>query len=152
MNDMFTDDDRTDAWLIDASRKLDEPTGDVERLINSITAGLGRVRRPTRTLATDDSAIAVSDRVIRQLLATRVRVATGRLVVSAIVEGDGDAVTGVTLGLIARYLDDLLADADRIRDVVGQVLIETVGERSSAAARSAVTVRWQDLYTREWLS
>ena len=106
MNDMFTDDDRTDAWLIDASRKLDEPTGDVERLINSITAGLGRVRRPTRTLATDDSAIAVSDRVIRQLLATRVRVATGRLVVSAIVEGDGDAVTGVTLGLIARYLDD----------------------------------------------
>ncbi|MFC3242722.1 hypothetical protein ACFOJ6_10610 [Gordonia humi] len=41
--------------------------------------------------------------------------------------------------------------SDRVRDLVEDVLVSTIGVRTSAAARADVSVRWQDLYTREWL-
>lgn len=75
------DDDQTDAWLVEASRRLEEPDRDIAHLISSITGKLGRVRRVGRTLDTDDDMIRVSDRVVKQLLATRIRHALGRLVV-----------------------------------------------------------------------
>lgn len=42
--------DLTDAWLVDATRQLADPPGDVDRLISSISAGLNRIRRPARPL------------------------------------------------------------------------------------------------------
>ena len=56
------------------------------------------------------------------------------------------------IGLIARYGDDLAALSDSIRDVVDDVLIDTIGSESSTTARRNITVRWQDVYTREWLT
>lgn len=155
MNDMIIDDghsDETDAWLVEASRYLDEPDGDVTRLIDAISTNLDRVRRPARTLATDVSGVRVSDRIIKQLLSIRIRSTIGRLVVFVSVDGDDDLVTGLRIGLIARYRDDLLALSDEVRDVAEAVLSATLGDRSSAAARQAITVRWQDVYTREWLT
>jgi len=146
------DNDDTDAWLVEAGRQIDEPQSDIARLIASISSGLGRTLRPARTLATDDGAIAVSDRVVKQLIAIRVRRALGRLVVFASVDGEGVAVTGVRIGLIARYGDDLPALSDEVRDVVDGVLADTIGDELSAHARRNVTVRWQDVYTREWLT
>lgn len=151
-DDLDSDVDRTDAWLVDASRRLEPPGGDVDRLISSITRGVQRVRRPGRSLATDDAGIAMSDRVVKQLLATRVRAELGRLVVFAAVDGAGDEATGIRLGLVARYHDDLLDDANQVRDVVSRVLIDALGAESSAAARRDIAVRWQDIYTREWFT
>ena len=68
------------------------------------------------------------------------------------VDGAGDTVDGVRVGLIARYADDLPALSDEVRDIVDDVLIDTLGTESSAAARRNISVRWQDVYTREWLS
>ena len=61
-------------------------------------------------------------------------------------------VDGVRVGLIARYADDLPALSDEVRDIVDDVLLDTLGSESSAAARHNISVRWQDVYTREWLS
>ncbi len=57
-------------------------------------------------------------------------------------------VAGLRIGLIARYRDDLLALSNEVRDVAEAVLSATLGDWSSAAARQAITVRWQDVYTR----
>ncbi|GAA1480850.1 hypothetical protein GCM10009624_12900 [Gordonia sinesedis] len=145
-------DDQTDGWLVDASRRLEPPARDLDRLITSITSGIARVRRPARALATDHPGVSVSDRVVKQLVATRVRAELGRLVVFAAVDGSGDAITSIRLGLMARYRDDLLDDADQVREVVSRVLIATLGVESSAAARDDIAVRWQDLYTRDWIT
>lgn len=145
-------DDDTDAWLIEAGRSIDEPEGDVRRLVTSISAGLGRVRRAARILDTDDDAVAVSDRIVKQLIAIGVRRSVQRLVVFASIDGDGRTVDGVRIGLIARYGDDLATLSDSIRDVVDDVLIDTIGSESSTTARRNITVRWQDVYTREWLT
>lgn len=142
----------TDTWLVDASRRLDEPSGDVARLISSIVTGLPQIRRPGRDLDTDDSRVTVNDRVIKQLLATRVRTHTGRLVVHLTLHGDGTDLTGVTIGLIARYRDDLHGRADAVREAAQLVLADSLGESTSAEARANVHVRWQDVYTREWLN
>jgi hypothetical protein len=72
--------------------------------------------------------------------------------VFASIDGDGRTVDGVRIGLIARYGDDLAALSDSIRDVVDDVLIDTIGSESSTTARRNITVRWQDVYTREWLT
>lgn len=146
------DNDDTDARLVEAGRQIDEPQSDIARLIASISSGLGRTLRPARTLATDDAAIAVSDRVVKQLIAIRVRRALGRLVVFASVDGDGVTVDGLRIGLIARYGDDLPALSDEVRDVIDGVLADTIGDERSTHARRNVTVRWQDVYTREWLT
>ncbi|MCF8589023.1 hypothetical protein [Gordonia liuliyuniae] len=154
MNDVRFDDatdDPTDAWLVDAVRDEREPDSDVERLISSISSGLSRMRRPARTLATDTDGVWVSDRIVKQLIAVSVRRALGRLVVFASIDGTDDTADGVRIGVIARYADDLPATSEKVRDVVDEVLISTIGARSSAVARTEVTVRWQDLYTREWL-
>ncbi|MBM7366136.1 hypothetical protein [Gordonia hydrophobica] len=145
-------DEPTDAWLVDASRRLDEPSGDVARLISAITTGLPRVRRPGRELATDDHRVTVNDRVVRQLLATRVRAGVGRLVVRVDLHGDDGVLTGVTLGLIARYRDDLHGRADAVREAARTVLVDTLGSSTSATACTDIHVRWQDVYTREWLN
>ena len=155
MNDIYVDDehsDETDAWLVEASRRLDEPAGDVHRLINAISANLNRARRPARTLATDAPGISMSDRIIKQLLSIRVRSTLGRLVVFVAVDGDGDAVSGIRIGLIAQYQDDLRVRSDEVRDVVGEVLTGVLGPEATVAARREITVRWQDVYTREWLT
>jgi hypothetical protein len=154
VNDAKRDDqsaDPTDGWLVDAVRDQQEPDSDVERLISSISSGLGRVRRPARSLVADAPGVWVSDRVLKQLIAVRVRRTIGRLVVFASVDGPDDRVNAVRMGLIARYADDLVVLSDQVRDIVDDVLISTIGTEASAAARSDVSVRWQDLYTREWL-
>ncbi|WP_026918076.1 hypothetical protein [Gordonia shandongensis] len=145
------DGEPTDIWLVDASRRLDEPSGDVARLISSITTGLPRVRRPGRDLDTDDAHIRVNDRVIKQLLATRVRAASGRLVVHVQLHGDDGDLAGVTIGLIARYRDDLHARADTVRDTVRTVIESCLGPARAAEAGADIHVRWQDVYTLEWL-
>ncbi|GAA4670125.1 hypothetical protein [Gordonia humi] len=154
MSDVHCDDatdDLTDAWLVDVIRDDTESDSDVERLISSISSGLRRVRRPARTLAADARGVAVSDRVVKQQIAVGIRRSLGRLVVFASVDGTDDRVDGVRIGLIARYGDDIPALSDRVRDLVEDVLVSTIGVRTSAAARADVSVRWQDLYTREWL-
>lgn len=145
-------DGSTDAWLVEASRQLDEPTGDVARLIDAISTKLPAMRRPGRPLASDDPAVAVNDRVLKKLLATRVRSTVGRLVVNVALDGSGADLSGVTIGLIARYRDDLRTEADRVREVVGTVLVDVLGETVTAAARADIGVHWQDVYTREWLT
>lgn len=145
--------DIADAWLVEATQRLaDEPASDVDRLISTISGSLQRIRRPARTLATDGLRITTSDRVVKQLIAVRTRRELGRLTVFVSVDGAGDTVDGVRVGLIARYADDLPALSDDVRDIVDEVLIETLGTETSAAARRNISVRWQDVYTREWLS
>lgn len=166
------DDDQTDAWLVEASRRLEEPDRDIAHLISSITGKLGRVRRVGRTLDTDDDMIRVSDRVVKQLLATRIRHALGRLVVLVELDspnspgapdtvahdsgseralGRDAKVSRVRIGLIARYHDDLVADSDRVREVADAVLASTLGSETTALARQHIDIRWQDLYTRNWI-
>ncbi|MEY1674880.1 hypothetical protein AB4Z55_11915 [Gordonia sp. ABKF26] len=145
--------DVADAWLVEATRQIaDEPASDVDRLISSISGSLQRIRRPARTLATDGLRIYTSDRVVKQLIAIRTRRELGRLTVFVSVDGDGETVDGVRVGLIARYADDLPALSDDVRDIVDEVLVETLGGDSSAVARRNISVRWQDVYTREWLA
>ena len=145
--------DVADAWLVEATRQIaDEPASDVDRLISSISGSLQRIRRPARTLATDGLRINTSDRVVKQLIAIRTRRELGRLTVFVSVDGDGETVDGVRVGLIARYADDLPALSDDVRDIVDEVLVETLGADSSAVARRNISVRWQDVYTREWLA
>lgn len=154
MNDVRYDestDDPTDAWLVDAIRDDREPDSDVERLITSISSGLSRIRRPARMLAADERGVSISDRIVKELIAVRIRRALGRLVVFASIDGPEDMVDGVRIGLIARYTDSLIAQSDQVRDVVEEVLTSTIGAHASAAARTNISVRWQDLYTREWL-
>ncbi|MCD2143996.1 hypothetical protein [Gordonia paraffinivorans] len=143
--------DLTDAWLVEAARQLAEPQNDIERLIASISAGLNRIRRSARALATDDQRIKISDAIIKQLIAIRTRRGLGRLVVFVSVDGVGDAVTGLRVGLVARYADDLIELSDRVRDIVDDILVDTIGVDASAEARRNIAVRWQDVYTREWL-
>lgn len=139
--------DVADAWLVEATQQIaaDEPIGDVDRLITSISGSLQRIRRPARTLATDELRVNTSDRVVKQLIAVRTRRELGRLTVFV-------SVDGVRVGLIARYADELPALSDEVRDIVDEVLLDTLGAESSAAARRNISVRWQDVYTREWLS
>jgi hypothetical protein len=145
--------DVADAWLVEATRQIaDDPASDVDRLISSISGSLQRIRRPARTLATDGLRINTSDRVVKQLIAIRTRRELGRLTVFVSVDGDGETVDGVRVGLIARYADDLPALSDDVRDIVDEVLVETLGGDSSAVARRNISVRWQDVYTREWLT
>ncbi|EGD54937.1 hypothetical protein [Gordonia neofelifaecis] len=141
----------TDAWLVEASRRLDAPSGDVARLIARVAGAVPALRRPGRELATDDVRIRINDRVVKQLLATRVRTATGRLVVRAQVDGDADQVTGVMIGLIARYGDDLHAEAERVRAAVRETLTLALGSDIAASVGDRIHVRWQDVYTRQWL-
>ena len=110
----------------------------------------------------------VNDRVVKQLLATRIRHTLGRLVVLVELDSpdgieathsaestDGQQAEGspkngvsrVRIGLIARYHDDLVADSDRVREVVASVL----GPSTTTTARQHIDVRWQDLYTRNWI-
>lgn len=160
------DDEQTDAWLVDASRRLEEPDRDIARLISSITGKIGRVRRNGRPLDTDDERVQVNDRVVKQLLATRIRHALGRLVVLVELDAPGNvenpdvaedtdlsdtAVTRVRIGLIARYHDDLVADSDRVREVADTVLASALGPTITATARRHIDIRWQDLYTRNWI-
>ncbi|MGC4960293.1 hypothetical protein ACPXCG_09385 [Gordonia sp. DT218] len=155
MNDLHVDDehsDETDAWLVEAGRRLDEPTGDVQRLIDAISGNLSRVRRPARTLTTDTPGVAMSDRIIKQLLSIRIRSTLGRLVVFVAVDGETDVIDGIRIGLIAQYHDELPARSDDIRDVVDDVLVTALGRHTTATARQHITVRWQDVYTREWLT
>ena len=154
MSNYSHDDDLTDAWLVEATREMtssESPEGDVERLITSISSTLSRIHRPARRLATDDRGILISDRVVKQLVGRAVRQRLDRLVVFASVDGDDDAVDAIRVGLIARYADDLVALSDQVRDLVEEVLVSTVGSESSATGRKNIAVRWQDLYTREWL-
>ncbi|WP_186349727.1 hypothetical protein [Gordonia spumicola] len=143
--------DLTDRWLVEAVRDDVEPDSDVERLISSISSGLAAVRRPARRLAADAPGVWVSDRVVKQLIAVSVRRSIGRLVVFASVDGAEDHVDAVRMGLVARYADDLVDLSERVRDVVDEVLTSTIGPDVSGPARSEISVRWQDLYTREWL-
>ncbi|WP_132992640.1 hypothetical protein [Gordonia zhaorongruii] len=144
--------DRTDAWLVAATREIDEPDSDVERLITSISSGLKRIRRPARRLATDGRGIWVSDRIVKQMIAVRIRRSLGRLVVAAYLDGEADELDGIRIGLIAKYSDDLVGHSNQVRDAVEAVLISTLGRDTSRPARENIDVRWQDLYTREWLT
>lgn len=144
--------DATDAWLVQASRQLDEPSGDIARLIANLGDNLPRLRRPGRDLATDDPLVRVNDRVLKKLLATVVRTSVGRLVVHVELVGDDVELTGVSIGLIARYRDDLPHSAGLVRDQVAQILAQTLGADATEQARGHIHVRWQDVYTREWLN
>ncbi|MFW0792062.1 hypothetical protein [Gordonia sp. CPCC 205333] len=147
------DADATDGWLIAAARELDPPIGEVERLISSITTTVTNVIRPAQTLATDAEGVLISDRVVKALLATRIRSKIGRLVVYAqVLVGSDDDVTGVRVGLVARYRDDLPELSEQVRDAVEDVLASALGEYRSAAARMNIHVRWQDVYSRDWLN
>ncbi|MFT4044004.1 MAG: hypothetical protein QM673_12660 [Gordonia sp. (in: high G+C Gram-positive bacteria)] len=144
-----TEFDRTDTWLSEASRQLREPGSDVNRLISSITANLARLRRPARALATDDDRIMVSDRVLKQLLATRIRERLDRLVVLVALDGTHHELTRIRIGLIARYHDDLLADAETVRTEVASVLSGVLGPQIAESVPERIDVGWQDLHTRE---
>ncbi|GAC66467.1 hypothetical protein [Gordonia soli] len=144
--------DATDAWLVSASRGLAEPDDDVRKLISRISGGLDRARRPARDLDSDIDGITISDRVLKQVLATRIRSDLGRLVVFVAVDGAGTEMTAIRIGLVARYHDDLATMSGRIRDVTDDVLEETLGTHVTAAARRAIHIRWQDVYSREWLN
>lgn len=148
MTDLDLDDDHTGAWLVEATRGIDEPTDDVRRLISSITGNLGRVRRPGRPIASDDPGIRFNDRVIKQLIATRIRSLLGSLAVYVAVDGDDLQITGLRIGLVAHYHDDLPALSDDIRDLVDEVLTGLLG--SPSGPRAPIAIRWQDVYTREW--
>ncbi|WP_437427055.1 hypothetical protein [Williamsia muralis] len=117
-----------------------------------ISSSLNRVRRPARALATDMPGVWISDRVVKQLLATQIRTGLGRLVVFASLDGAGDQIHAVRIGLIARYRDDLPVMSDHIRDAVEDVLVRTLGAKVTTQACRAIHVRWQDVYSREWLS
>ncbi|NMO02085.1 hypothetical protein HH308_12770 [Gordonia sp. TBRC 11910] len=148
----FDDADATDGWLIAAARDLDPPSGEVERLIASITTTVTRAVRPAHTLNTDVDGVKMSDRVVKALLATAIRAAIGRLVVYAQLVDDAGQVTAVRIGLVARYRDDLQEMSDRARDAVRDVLAATLGEHTSSAAAADIHVRWQDVYSRDWLN
>ena len=151
--DDYDDDlDPTDAWLVEASHRLDDTDSDVSRLVARISSSLNRVRRPARALATDVPGVWISDRVVKQLLATQIRTGLGRLVVFASLDGAGDQIHAVRIGLIARYRDDLPVMSDHVRDAVEDVLVRTLGAKVTAQACRAIHVRWQDVYSREWLS
>ncbi|PVY30096.1 hypothetical protein [Williamsia muralis] len=153
VHDDYDDDlDPTDAWLVEASHHLDDTDSDVSRLVARISSSLNRVRRPARALATDMPGVWISDRVVKQLLATQIRTGLGRLVVFASLDGAGDQIHAVRIGLIARYRDDLPVMSDHIRDAVEDVLVRTLGAKVTAQACRAIHVRWQDVYSREWLS
>ena len=146
------DADATDTWLVEASRQLDEPSGDIARLIANFGDSLPRLRRPGRALATDNPLVRVNDRVLKKLLATRVRTSVGRLVVHTELLGDGTGLDGVSIGLIARYRDDLPRSADLVREQVAAILAQVLGADVTERARGDIHVRWQDVYTREWLT
>ncbi len=149
MSEVELDDEYADAWLVDATRDIDEPADDVRHLITSITSSLGRVRRPGRPIVSDDPHIRFNDRVIKQLIATRIRTVAGTLTVQVAVDGADLGITGVRIGLVARYHDDLPALSEQIRDVVEQTLTSLLGTPSTQPP--PISIRWQDLYTREWL-
>lgn len=153
MPEQTTADDTADSWLIDAARQLDPPDSEIERLISSITAKAGRIFTPARTVPTDSNRIAMSERVIKRLVATRTRSAIGRLVVFAQLAVDDDgAVDGIRVGLVARYRDDLVVLSDEVRAVVADVLSECLGPQTAARAGANIGVRWQDVYSRDWLN
>ena len=130
VHDNYDDDlDPTDAWLVEASHRLDDTDSDVSRLVARISSSLNRVRRPARALATDMPGVWISDRVVKQLLATQIRTGLGRLVVFASLDGAGDQIHAVRIGLIARYRDDLPVMSDHIRDAVEDVLVRTLGAK-----------------------
>ncbi|NED68793.1 hypothetical protein G3I15_48520 [Streptomyces sp. SID10244] len=68
------------------------------------------------------------------------------------VDGEADLIDGIRIGLIARYHDELPARSEDVRDVVDDVLVAALGPHTTATARQNITVRWQDVYTREWLT
>ncbi|MGC4933017.1 hypothetical protein ACLQ3C_04975 [Gordonia sp. DT30] len=148
------DDEQTDAWLVAAGRELGGPdnslSADANRLVGAITASLGTIRRPGRALDTDTSGVRISDRVLKQLLAIRIRRTLGRLVVHLVVDGADGAVDRIRIGLIARYRDVLPTDSERVRDTVTDVLNAVLGPDHSATAAQHLDVRWQDLETHEW--
>lgn len=149
----FDDADATDGWLIAAARDLDPPSGEVERLISSITATVTRAVRPAQILATDSDGVKMSERVVKALLATSIRAAIGRLVVYAqLVVDDTGQVSAVRIGLVARYRDDLHELSERARDAVRGVLAATLGAHTSSPAGANIYVRWQDVYSRDWLN
>ncbi|MEP9393377.1 hypothetical protein ABLE92_23400 [Gordonia sp. VNQ95] len=144
------DDDHTDVWLRDAGRQLDPADGqnfDASRLVASITAHLPRARRPGRPLLTDSPGVWISDRVLTQVMAVRVRRTVGRLVVGITAEGSDGRVERIRLGLVARYHDILPEESDLIRDVVTEVLTSLLGPDHARAAAGAIDVRWGDLDT-----
>lgn len=151
-NDIDTD--QTDAWLVAAGRELDSVgaglSADANRLIGAITASLGRVRRPGRALATDTPGVWISDRVLKQLLAIRIRRSLGRLAVRLLVDGNDDEVERIRIGVIARYNDILPADSEEVRDVITDVLVSLLGPHHATTASRQLDVRWQDLETRDW--
>lgn len=142
----------TDYWLVDAARQLrdeEQAPDEVDRLIATISTTLGRIRYPGRSLATDNPSVQVSDRAVRQLLARAVRQRLHRLLLSATLDGDDNAVTGVHVGLVAHFGDDLLSTADLVRDLVSEVLRDAIGDNASHAALHNIEVQWQDLYAQE---
>ncbi|WHU48709.1 hypothetical protein QNM97_06880 [Gordonia sp. L191] len=148
------DDEQTDAWLVAAGRELDGATDrlseDANRLVTAITANLGRVRRPGRPLDTDTPGVQVSDRVLKQVLAVRIRRTVGRLVVHLLVDDEDGRVDRIRIGLIARYHDVLPSDSEQVRDIMTEVLTELLGPEHAAVAACHLDVRWQDLETHEW--
>lgn len=147
----MTDSDHTDAWLVAAGRELDDLSSDASALAASITANLGRFRRPGRPLDTDDPGVQISDRVLKQIVAMRIRRALGRLVIFIDVGEDAGVIDSIGIGLVARYRDILPDDADRVRGIVTDVLTSLLGP-DHAVTSGGINVRWQDLETHEWRS
>ncbi|RPA62348.1 hypothetical protein EF294_10160 [Gordonia oryzae] len=148
------DDARPDAWLVAAGRELDGATdhlGEIaNRLVTTITANLGRVRRPGRNLDTDTPGVQVSDRVLKKVLTTRIRRTAGRLVVHLLVDGEDGRVDRIRIGLIARYHDVLPWDSEQVRDIMTDVLTELLGPEHAALAACHLDIGWKDLETHEW--
>lgn len=141
------DQDTPDGWLVDAAHRLDAdaPSDALGRVADAVSVGLTRTRQPGRDLATDSADVAVSDRIIRRLIVSGIRADLGRPVTSVVVIGGGDTIASVQVGLVADYREDLVADAERVRAVVTNVLVSNLGPATAGPVAASIAVGWDDL-------
>ncbi|MGU3291087.1 hypothetical protein [Williamsia sp. M5A3_1d] len=135
----------SEKWIVEAGRELDPPASDVERLTAKVIDSARRLSHSRSELATDRPSIVVTDRVVRRVLMMEIRRRVARPVLEVGVTSEEREVTGVRLGLMCRYDDDLGELADDVRGVTADVLAATLGAERGARAASRVDVDWMDL-------
>lgn len=138
-------DQGSEKWIVDAGRELDPPASDVERLTAKVIDSARRLSHSRSELATDHTSVVVTDRVVRRVIMIEIRRQVSRPVLEVALTSEEREVTGVRLGLMCRYDDDLGALADRARGVTAEVLAATLGDVRGARAASRVDVDWMDL-------
>ena len=145
MVDMRTAEPRTEDWILEAGRRLGPTTTDITRLTKTVVDTARRLSQSRDELATDDGLVVVTDRVVRRLILVAVRSAIGRRVVEVGVRIDDGEAAGITLGLVARYDDDLEVLARQARSAIETLLVDVIGVEHAARVSSAIDVHWADL-------